>query len=125
MQTSFVVYTFALGQGFFQQYDPNVIIYNFDRQQYTWGLKIFFIYNGATIVSKSTHNLVSCKCNNCYIDGGKDYLHFGGNDFNKILIIFDDGTEILASDEEEYKNKYEELENNRLKELSKNESFND
>lgn len=88
-------------------------------------MKIFFIYNGATIVSKSTHNLVSCKCNNCYIDGGQDYLHFGGNDFNKILIIFDDGTEILASDEEEYKNKYEELENNRLKELSKNESFND
>ena len=34
---------------------------------------------------------------------GQDYLHFGGNDFNKILIIFDDGTEILASDEEEYK----------------------
>ena len=50
MQTSFVVFTFALGQGFSQQYDPNVIIYNFDRQQYTWGLKIFFIYNDATII---------------------------------------------------------------------------
>ena len=28
------------------------------------------------IESKYTHNLVSCKCNNCYIDGGQDYLHF-------------------------------------------------
>ena len=43
------------------------------------------------------------KCESCYIDGGQDYLHFGGNDFNKILIIFDDGTEILASDKEKYK----------------------
>ena len=32
---------------------------------------------------------------------------------------------IVDIQEEEYKNKYEELENNRLKELSKNESFND
>ena len=71
-------------------------------------MKIKCLYCNDTIESKSTHNLVSCKCNNCYIDGGQDYLHFGGNDFNKILIIFDDGTEILASDEEEYKNKYEE-----------------
>ena len=77
-----------------------------------------------TIESKSTHNLVSSKCNNCYIDGEQDYLHFGGNDFNKILVIFDDGTEILASDEEGYKKKYEEWENNRIKEIAKNESIN-
>ena len=74
-------------------------------------MKIKCLYCNDTIESKSTHNLVSCKCNNCYIDGGKD--------FNKILIIFDDGTEILASDEEEYKNKYEEWENKRIKELAK------
>ena len=76
------------------------------------------------IKSEHRHDLVSCKCNNCYIDGGQDYLHFGVNDFNKILIIFDDGTEILASDEEEYKNKYDEWEDNRIKELAKNESIN-
>ena len=76
------------------------------------------------VESKSTHDLASCKCESCHVDGGND-LHFGWNDFNKILIIFDDGTEILASDEEEYKNKYEEWEdNNRIKELAKNESFN-
>ena len=57
-------------------------------------MKIKCLCCNDTIESKSTHNLVSCKCNNCYIDGGQDYLHFGGNDFNKILIIFDDGTEI-------------------------------
>lgn len=88
-------------------------------------MKIKCLCCNDTIESKFTHNLVFCKCNNCYIDGGQDYLHFGGNDFNKILIIFDDGTEILASDEKEYKNKYEEWEyNNRIKELAKNESFN-
>ena len=65
---------------------------------------------GDIIESKHRHNLVNCKCENCYIDGGQDYLHFGGKDFNKILIIFDDGTEIIASDEEKYRKKYNELE---------------
>ncbi len=68
------------------------------------------------IESKYIHNLVNCKCNNCYIDGGQDYLHFGGNDFDKILIIFDDGIEIVASDEENYNRKYKEWEDNKLKE---------
>lgn len=63
------------------------------------------------IESKYTHNLVSCKCNNCYIDGGQDYLHFGGKDYNQILILFDDGTEIIASDQANYKKKYNEWEN--------------
>lgn len=72
------------------------------------------------IESKSVHNLVSCKCENCYIDGGNEYLHLGGKDFGKILIIFDDGTEVLASDEENYKRKYEEWENDKYRNLSKN-----
>ena len=67
------------------------------------------------IESKSIHDLVSCKCESCYIDGGQDYLHFGGKDFDKILIIFDDGTEILASDEINYRKKYEEWEENKYK----------
>lgn len=71
------------------------------------------------IESKNVHNLVSCKCENCYIDGGQDYLHFGGNDLSKILIIFDDGTEVLASDEENYKRKYEEWENDKYRNLRK------
>lgn len=76
------------------------------------------------IESKNRHDLISCKCNNCYIDGGQDYIHFGGKDFDKILIVFDDGTEILASDDEKYKKKYREWEDNRIKEFVKNESFN-
>lgn len=70
------------------------------------------------IESKSVHDLVSCKCANCYIDGGNEYLHFGGKDFSKILIIFDDGTEVLASDEENYRRKYEEWENDKYKDFS-------
>ena len=87
-------------------------------------MKIKCLVCGDIIESKHRHDLLSCKCNNCYIDGGQDYLHFGGNDFNKILIIFDDGTEILASDEEKYKKKYEEWEEIWAKELAKNESIN-
>ena len=78
-------------------------------------MKIKCLNCGDIIESKSVHNLVSCKCESCYIDGGQDYLHFGGKDFSKVLIIFDDGTKILASDEEKYKKKYEEWENNRIK----------
>ena len=85
-------------------------------------MKIKCLICGDIIESKSVHNLVSCKCKSCYIDGGQDYLHFGGNDFNKILIVFDDGTKILASDEERYKKKYEEWENNRIDKLTKNKN---
>ena len=49
---------------------------------------------------------------------GNEYLRFGGKDFSKILIIFDDGTEVLASDEENYRRKYEEWENDKYKDLS-------
>lgn len=87
-------------------------------------MKIKCLNCNEIIKSKYRHDLVSCKCNNCYINGGQDYLHFGGNDLNKILIIFDDGTEILASEKEKYKNKYDEWEDNRIRELAKNESIN-
>ena len=50
-------------------------------------MKIKCLICGDIIESKSVHDLVSCKCESCYIDGGKDYCHFGGKDFDKILII--------------------------------------
>ena len=81
-------------------------------------MKIKCLICGDIIESKSVHNLVSCKCESCHIDCGNEYLHFGGKDFSKILIIFDDGTEVLASDEENYKRKYEEWENNKYRNLS-------
>lgn len=81
-------------------------------------MKIKCLICGDIIESKSVHNLVSCKCESCHIDGGNEYLHFGGKDFSKILIIFDDGTEVLVSDEENYKRKYEEWENNKYRNLS-------
>ena len=82
-------------------------------------MKIKCLICGDIIESESVHNLVSCKCKSCHIDGGQDYLHFGGNDFSEILIIFEDGTEVLASDEENYKRKYEEWENDKYRNLSK------
>lgn len=81
-------------------------------------MKIRCLICGDTIVeSKSLHDLVSCKCESCYIDGGNEYLRFGGKDFSEILIIFDDGTEVLASDEENYKKIYEKWENNKYREF--------
>ncbi len=82
-------------------------------------MKIKCLICGDIIESKSIHDLVSCKCESCYIDGSNKYLHFGGKDFNKILIIFDDGTEVLASDEENYRRKYEEWKNDKYKDFSK------
>ena len=78
-------------------------------------MKIKCLLCDNVVESKHTHNLVTCKCDNCYIDGGENYLHFGGKEFDKILIIFDDGTEILASDEINYRKKYEEWEENKYK----------
>lgn len=86
-------------------------------------MKIKCLLCGDIIESKSVHNLVSCKCESCHIDGENNYLRFGGKDFDKILIIFDDGTEVLASNQREYKKKYEEWENNRYSKLS-NYTFN-
>lgn len=82
-------------------------------------MKIKCLNCNETIESKYRHNLVSCKCENCYVDGGQDYLHFRGKDYNKILVIFDDGTEVLARDEEKYKKKYEEWEKNKIIRLNK------
>lgn len=39
--SSSVAFTFALGQGFSKNYDPDVIIYNYEKQEYVWGLKLF------------------------------------------------------------------------------------
>ena len=44
-------------------------------------MKIKCLNCNETIESKYRHNLVSCKCENCYVDGGQDYLHFGGKDY--------------------------------------------
>ncbi len=50
------------------------------------------------IESKYRHDFVECKCGKCFVDGGKDYFRFGGEDFSKMLIIHDNGTEELASE---------------------------
>ena len=73
-------------------------------------MKIKCLFCNDIIESKHIHDFVTCKCDSCYVDGGQDYLHFGGKDFNKILILFDDGAEIIASDDVNYRKKYKEWE---------------
>ena len=82
-------------------------------------MKIKCLICGDIIESKSVHDFVACKCENCHIDGGKDYLHFGGKKFDKILIFFDKGIEVLASNEELYRKKYEEWEKEKYKTINK------
>lgn len=71
-------------------------------------MKIKCLNCGNIIESKTTHDFVTCKCESCHVDGGNDYFRFGGEDFDKMLIIFDDGTEVLASNKELYSKKYNE-----------------
>ncbi len=56
-------------------------------------MKIKCLICGDIIESKSVHDLVSCKCEACYIDGGSDYSHIGAKDFDKVVEIKDDGSE--------------------------------
>lgn len=57
-------------------------------------MKIKCLQCGYIIESKGVHDLVSCKCELCYIDGGSYYDHIGAKDFSKIAKILDDVTEI-------------------------------
>lgn len=36
------------------------------------------------IESKHRHDFVYCECGNVYVDGGKDYLRRGSNNFNYV-----------------------------------------
>ena len=45
---------------------------------------------GDIIESKSVHDLVTCKCESCYIDGGNYYSHIGAKDFDKVVEIKDE-----------------------------------
>ncbi len=61
-------------------------------------MKIKCLICGDIIESKSVHDLVSCKCESCYIDGGNYYAHIGAKDFSKIVKILDDGTEVKSDE---------------------------
>lgn len=60
-------------------------------------MKIKCLTCGDTIESKSVHDLVSCKCESCYIDGGSYYAHIGAKDFSKIVKIEDDSCKVKLS----------------------------
>lgn len=67
------------------------------KKSYKWGniiIKIKCLICGDIIESKRMHDLVSCKCESCYIDGS----HIGAKHFCKIVKILDDGTEVKDDD---------------------------
>lgn len=42
---------------------------------------------GDIIESKSTHDFVRCKCGKCFVDGGKDYVRYGVEKLEDILLL--------------------------------------
>jgi hypothetical protein len=40
---------------------------------------------GEEIESKHRHDFVMCKCENLFVDGGKDYLRRGARDIDKCV----------------------------------------
>ena len=55
--SSSVAFTFALGQGFSEKYDPKVIIYNYENQNYSWGLNLFESSENNIICLKEKENI--------------------------------------------------------------------
>lgn len=50
--SSSVAFTFAIGQGLSKNYDPQVIVYNYEDQKYTWGVDIFSESNNSIIYNE-------------------------------------------------------------------------
>lgn len=42
---------------------------------------------GDIIESKSTHDYKVCKCGACFVDGGKDYVRYGGKNLDDIELL--------------------------------------
>ncbi len=60
-------------------------------------------YCGDVIVSKHTHDFVSCKCGKCSVDGGNSYLRRiytnSPNDYQELSeVIEDDDEELIIYD---------------------------
>ncbi len=49
---------------------------------------------GDIIESKSTHDYKVCKCGACFVDGGKDYVRYGGKNLDDIELLteYEDNT---------------------------------
>lgn len=51
-----------------------------------------------TLESKHRHDFVGCGCSNrTFVDGGNDYLRYGGMDMTQIFVVRDDGEEYNIS----------------------------
>ena len=57
-------------------------------------MKIKCLICGDIIESKSVHDLVTCKCESCYIDGGNYYSHIGAKDISKVVKKLHDCSEV-------------------------------
>ena len=51
------------------------------------------------VESKSGHNFVRCKCGEIFVDGGKNYLRRGANNFDNFI-------ELSESYEEKYESSF-------------------
>jgi hypothetical protein len=62
-------------------------------------IKIKCLNCGKTIESTHRHRFKECSCGNIFVEGGDDYLRFGGNIKNRESYLFiKDGKEIKPED---------------------------
>lgn len=42
---------------------------------------------GDIIESKFTHDFVMCKCKKCFVDGGKEYVRYGADNLDDVILL--------------------------------------
>lgn len=42
---------------------------------------------GDVIESKYTWDYVKCKCGKCFVDGGKEYVRYGAEDLDDVILL--------------------------------------
>ena len=42
---------------------------------------------GDVIESKTVHDFVSCKCQSCFVDGGKEYVRYGAKNLDDVIVL--------------------------------------
>jgi hypothetical protein len=42
---------------------------------------------GDIIESKYTHDFVTCKCKKCFVDGGKEYVRYGAENIDDVILL--------------------------------------
>lgn len=54
---------------------------------------------GDIIYSTDRHDFKRCKCGGCFVDGGRDYFRYGGNNFTQVECCVDNSYRLVKVNE--------------------------